>query len=106
MKLRKVEYSKEALERNPDLAKNEYAIFWCPGCDGYHQIQTKGEKAWEFNGDYENPTFSPSYVTWLDSGPHAFRCHSYIREGNIQFLNDCTHALKGQTVPLPDVQLQ
>lgn len=28
-------------------------------------------------------------------------CHSFIRDGQIQFLSDCTHALAGQTVPLP-----
>lgn len=29
-------------------------------------------------------------------------CHSFVRAGKIEFLGDCTHALKGQTVPLPD----
>lgn len=29
-------------------------------------------------------------------------CHSFVRNGVIEFLSDCTHALKGQHVPLPD----
>lgn len=29
-------------------------------------------------------------------------CHSFITDGQIQFLNDCTHPLAGQTVPLPN----
>ena len=29
-------------------------------------------------------------------------CHSFIRDGRIQFLGDCTHHLAGQTVDLPD----
>jgi hypothetical protein len=29
------------------------------------------------------------------------RCHVFITNGQIQFLDDCTHALKGQTVPIP-----
>jgi len=30
-------------------------------------------------------------------------CHSFIRDGKIQFLGDCTHALAGQTVDLPEL---
>ena len=30
-------------------------------------------------------------------------CHHFIRDGKIQFLGDCTHALRGQTVDLPDI---
>ena len=51
------------------------------------------------------PTFSPSInvrynFTQEDGGPDI--CHSFVKAGNIQFLGDCTHALAGQTVPLPD----
>lgn len=27
-------------------------------------------------------------------------CHSFIKDGQIQYLDDCTHRLKNQTVPL------
>ena len=30
------------------------------------------------------------------------RCHSFIRDGKIQYLNDCTHEFAGKTVELPD----
>lgn len=30
-------------------------------------------------------------------------CHSFVQSGRIQFLSDCTHALAGQTVDLPDL---
>lgn len=30
-------------------------------------------------------------------------CHSFVRDGRIQFLADCTHAMAGQTVDLPEV---
>ena len=33
-------------------------------------------------------------------------CHSFVTDGRIQFLNDCTHALAGQTVDLPDMKEQ
>lgn len=85
-------------------------LFWCPGCDEHHQIDTE---KWEFNGDFEKPSFSPSYLTWLEPNPSVdpkydpdgkyrdgFRCHSFIKDGTIQFLEDCTHKLAGQTVEL------
>lgn len=80
---------------------------------------------WGFNGDYARPTFTPSvlatYEELTDGGEAAYRawaaagrpqpapkferrtvrrCHSYVRDGQIQFLGDCTHALAGKTVPL------
>lgn len=30
-------------------------------------------------------------------------CHSFVTDGRIQFLDDCTHALRGQTVDLPEI---
>lgn len=84
--------------------------FWCPGCEEDHQIDTSH---WEFDGNFEKPTFSPSYLTWMDPKPDVdpaydpdgkyrkgFRCHSFIKSGMIQFLDDCTHHLAGQTVAL------
>ena len=91
-------------------------IFECVGCDESHQIITSGPgETWEFNGDLEHPTFSPSYLTWVDPNPNAdsnyhngkyfngFRCHSFIRDGKIEYLADCTHKYAGQTVELPEV---
>lgn len=93
------------------VEKSTIVLFECPGCEEGHQIDTA---KWEFNNDYENPTFSPSYLTWVDPNPKAdpkfrngkyyngFRCHSFIRNGYIEFLSDCTHKLAGQTVRLPE----
>lgn len=57
---------------------------------------------WSFNGDYDRPTFQPSILVEgsMRDGPN--RCHSFVTDGQIQFLGDCTHALAGQTVPLRD----
>jgi hypothetical protein len=92
------------------IRKSTMLLFWCPGCEEHHQIDSS---KWQFNGDFEKPTFSPSYLTWLDPNPNAdpkhdkrgkfrngFRCHSYIKDGMIEFLADCTHKLAGQTVPM------
>lgn len=98
--------------------------FWCPGCQMGHIVYIEGSgPRWTWNGDAERPTFSPSLlVTWHQWTPPAttpeirakiasgeimqtkvdHACHSFIRDGQIQFLGDCTHALAGQTVPLPN----
>ncbi|MCW7544926.1 DUF6527 family protein [Aurantimonas litoralis] len=83
-------------------------MFWCPGCDGAHRV-TVGDgpgPRWGFNDDYARPTFTPSVMVsypgadaGVDGAPPAV-CHSFVREGRIQFLGDCTHPLAGQTVPL------
>lgn len=64
-----------------------------------------GAARWTFNGDFDKPTFSPSLNTWITgtNGEVRSRCHSFIRDGRIQFLGDCTHALAGQTVDLPEI---
>jgi hypothetical protein len=33
----------------------------------------------------------------------TFVCHSFVTDGRIQYLGDCTHAMAGQTVDLPDI---
>lgn len=116
---------------NPRYGAEEFYIK-CPGCKGLH-IFTVGydspadmEKAkairgdgkapvWTFNRNLGRPTFQPSMlVTWggwenkdsngrLISNVPKGVCHSFVTDGKIQFLNDCTHALKGQTVDLPEV---
>lgn len=102
--------------------------WWCPGCDEAHQIQTGAGAGprWGWNGNAEKPTFTPSvlvsgrsftksgkeaFEAWLAAGcpqpsPGAFDsapcvCHSFVVDGAMQFLGDCTHALAGQTVPIP-----
>lgn len=74
----------------PDL------VFWCPGCKCGHGVWTTGErKRWSFNGDMEKPTFDPSVL--IERKP---RCHLHVRNGEIHFLPDCEHELKGRIVPM------
>ena len=79
-------------------------IIACPGCEMHHALTEE----WEFNGNFERPTFSPSLLCRWPRGYGKIKkdlvCHSFIRNGNIQFLGDCTHNLAGQTVELPDVE--
>ena len=88
----------------------ESIAFWCPGCDHAHVIAIVGPKAWGYNGNPDKPTFTPSVRVStnydengrLPAGQQRTLCHSFVTDGQIQFLGDCAHALKGQTVPLPD----
>lgn len=78
-------------------------MFMCPGCDIYHGIRD-GAGYWTFNGDFVRPTFEPSvHVNAECANPAVPRCHSFVRDGQIQFLPDSTHKLAGHTVPLPPV---
>lgn len=107
-----------------DGTPEQYVEFRCPGCGGTHCIGV-GPKAsgprWNWNGDKEKPTFSPSVLVrghklifdergewsggWerdAQGNPIPCVCHSFVTDGRIQFLSDCTHALAGQTADLPE----
>lgn len=74
--------------------------FFCPGCDcahGFNDIPG----GWQFNGDQEKPTVTPSLLTTGGSDPN-YRCHLHLTNGQIQYLNDCSHLLAGQTIDVPD----
>jgi hypothetical protein len=74
-------------------------VFLCPGCECGH-LFTVGPNGWTWNGSMEKPTFTPSLLCNQDM-PES-RCHSFVRDGMIQFLGDCYHKLAGQTVEIPD----
>jgi hypothetical protein len=67
--------------------------YHCPGCGYGHMWDSR----WTWNGDVEKPTVSPSLLQTVGT-----KCHCFIREGKIQFLVDCGHALAGKTVEMPD----
>ena len=98
--------------------------FKCPGCERNHSLGL----GWHFNGSVHSPTFYPSvlvtgrdftpagqaeYDAWVAAdcpplGGKQFEsativCHSFITDGQIEFLGDCTHALAGQKVELPTI---
>lgn len=85
MKLRKIEDGK--------------LMFYCEGCGQCHYADNR----WTFNGDFEKPTFSPSIL--VNTGHHpnpSDICHSFVTDGKMQYLSDCTHSLTGQTVEMLD----
>lgn len=74
----------------------------------YEHIPRDGR--WQFNGDFERPTFTPSVnMSWGGPGNPCgdgvtiipfFRNHFTVTDGRITYCTDCTHALSGQTLDL------
>lgn len=95
-----------------DHGKRYEAIaFVCVGCielergrgSGLHMIPVNTDQtspAWDWNGDLQHPTLKPSINT---HHPMGGICHSYITEGQIQYLEDCTHSFAGKTLDLEDL---
>jgi hypothetical protein len=106
-------------------------MFECPGCEMSHMVNVAGtgKPVWGWNGSMDRPTFTPSVLVSWDcmsevgrARSKVFRdqygrypdhtenpydehhvCHSFVTDGRIQFLGDCTHKLAGQTVDLPEI---
>lgn len=91
----------------------------CPGCRMLHAFTLSNDDgtvpagpAWEWDGNLEAPTFSPSLLCvdgplyGEDREPLGTGiCHSFVRDGRWEFLTDSSHHLSGQTVdmvPLPE----
>jgi hypothetical protein len=82
----------------------ETYMFECPGCGCFHFFRVP---PWRFNGNFEKPTVEGSVLVNADlktAAPGAFRCHSIITDGKIQFLSDCTHALAGKIIEMEDIK--
>jgi hypothetical protein len=69
-----------------------------------------GTPNWTWNGSVDSPTLKPSILTkggWrkcLETGEYVEHvCHSFVNDGKVQFLSDCTHEFAGQTLDLLDV---
>lgn len=93
---------------------------WCPGCKQAHVIFLVGPVKWEWNGSLDKPTFKPSLkvthqthvppVTPENLAEYKSKpwpqtvkedvCHSVITNGIIRFQGDCTHELRGKSMPL------
>lgn len=104
---------------------NGSVCIWCEGCKEVHILYVSNPNTpnWTFNGDLEKPTFQPSllvrtghYVSNQPQPPNCkfcndpdfadcrpcTVCHSFITDGKIQYLSDCTHALAGKTIELSE----
>lgn len=95
------------------------AMFYCEGCKRPHAINVslEGMPKWGFNESLVAPTFTPSILARYrhpkgysneNPAPVGYEgeyvteiCHSFVTDGKIQYLSDCTHELAGKTIKLP-----
>lgn len=92
------------------IYQSQPGVLWfeCPGCGGIHQVFIDDKHTdkegrviqWSWNGNPDKPTFMPSVFVSKDDP--RYRCHSWVKDGRIEFLMDSHHDLKGKTVDLPD----
>lgn len=112
-----------ALLRHVDDHGDRYdaIVLWCPGCEyerddepgrmrgGLHMLPVNGDGSkrptWDWNGDLEQVTLSPSVLTRVPRGETQVElvCHSFLRNGQWEFLTDSTHELSGQTVAMVEL---
>lgn len=86
------------------LSMGDSLYFQCPGCNMLHPYRIRGQAPgpmWNWNNDVESPTFTPSLL--VDKDRPESRCHLFVTGGKIQFLGDCFHDLKNQTVDMVDI---
>ncbi len=101
--------------------------FWCPACCMPHMFCTvpagalrpNGTRShvWAFDGNFEQPTFTPSLhyqhhrgnwgdtdlegnTTWIPEGNAITDCHLVVTKGCIAYMGDCPHEFKGETIDM------
>jgi len=103
---------------------HQFIVAQPKNADGSEYLDKK-YPIWTFNGNLEKPTFSPSLLyrsKWHPSGqalatedehkkvvageklarqPHV--CHTFVRDGQIDYLFDCTHEYAGKIIDMEDV---
>lgn len=96
------------------IIQDKLLEFWCPACERPHTVNINQPGSWTFNNDLLNPTLSPSILVtgkrWVgkdgdDPLDQKFwpelHCHSFVRDGNIEFCVDSRHDYRGQSMKLP-----
>lgn len=84
------------------ILKAEEGSYWfkCLGCRRRHAFFVVGPLIWEFDGNMEEPTFSPSLSNKWNTHDSAHHCHLFVKKGKIEYCADSTHHLAGKTVDM------
>jgi len=84
--------------------------FFCPACGKEHIVsigpRSFWQQMWTFNGNFDKPTIRASVLVTTKLPDRELRCHSFVTDGKIEYLADCTHELAGKTVELPEINEQ
>lgn len=84
--------------------EGDRALFYCVACKMVHGISFGDGPGprWGFNGSAERPTFTPSVLARFNWKDKPVVCHSYVTDGHIDYLGDCTHEYAGKKIELPE----
>jgi hypothetical protein len=78
-------------------------LFWCPGCKCGHAVPVDGSRGWQWNGSVDKPTITPSILVNVGGGnPTTPICHLHVTNGQLVFLNDCTHSFAGKIIDMEE----
>lgn len=86
---------------------NGLLAFFCPACHRVHEVcidrRDWPNLVWQWNGNKDKPTFSPSILELGEDKNGKTRCHTFVRDGEIHYLSDCTHGMASKTVDMVDI---
>jgi hypothetical protein len=72
-------------------------IFKCPACLRFHSVSKNNP----YNDNIESPTFENELKFEYNIESEIIICSSFIKDGNIQYLNKSNHRYSGETFELP-----
>lgn len=85
-------------------------LWWyCPACGCHHGVAVVGTRMegehprWQWNGDYEAPTFYPAVrcTTPANEDQAEVQCLCWVEDGTLRYEPESTHALAGlKNVPM------
>lgn len=89
---------------NPLIVESEYQgrktyYYWCEGCKS-HDCFTDSWQIESWNPLTISPSVRMSQGGHGSGQPEKTLCHVFIKNGIIEYLNDCPHSLRGQKVPM------
>ena len=92
-------------------------VFHCPACKDDHHVTVGGIHGWDWNGDVDSPSLSPSIrVTRTvyerdgngDPIPETVRqvdCHTWMTDGRLKYFPDCYHEMAGMKwIEMPEIR--
>lgn len=76
---------------------------WCPGCRCIHHVPVDGSRGWSWEAATQTLVPSVRHFYTHPSEAEAVQhsqgevttCHYFVKGGQIEFLSDCQHALRG-----------
>lgn len=83
---------------------NKEIVYWCEGCGGIHSVPAD---RWNFNGNCDKPTLSPSvrhFYTKPKTNEQVTTCHYHVQDGVMKYCGDCAHKLSGQNCELKSIK--